>query len=125
MAVGAVCLVALAAWRGGFQPLAGFAAPQWIAIVYLGLGGAAVNFYLWVLALERTTPTRVASTITVNPLAASIVAALTLGEPIGLPLLAGIAAVAAGLWIASPQASDARPRAPARFRPPPSASTFT
>src|SRR5258708_5721785 len=28
MAVGAVCLVPLAAWRGGFQPLARFAAPQ-------------------------------------------------------------------------------------------------
>jgi drug/metabolite transporter (DMT)-like permease len=60
-----------------------------------------VTFYLWAFALERTTPTRVASTIAVNPVTASIVAALLLGEPIGLNLVAGVAAVFAGIWIAS------------------------
>ena len=61
----------------------------------------ALAFYLWAFALERTTPTRVASTITVNPVTAATVAALLLGEPIGLHLLVGIAAVCAGIWIAS------------------------
>ena len=53
------------------------------------------------LALERTTPTRVANTITVNPISASIVAAILIGEPIGLNLVVGIAAVLAGIWIAT------------------------
>jgi drug/metabolite transporter (DMT)-like permease len=101
MLVGALLLVIIAAARGGFAPLAAFNAGQWLGIVYLGIGGAALNFYLWVLALERTTPTRVANTITVNPIAASIVAALAIGEPIGLHLVAGVAAVALGIWIAS------------------------
>ena len=101
MLVGALLLVIIAAARGGFAPLAAFTAGQWLGIVYLGIGGAALNFYLWVLALERTTPTRVANTITINPIAASIVAALAIGEPIGLHLVAGVAAVALGIWIAS------------------------
>ena len=65
------------------------------------LGGGAAAFYLWIFALERTTPTRVANTMTVNPLAASILAAIVLGEPIGLNLIVGLVAVAAGIWIAS------------------------
>ena len=42
-----------------------------------------------------------ASTITVNPVTASAVAAFLLDEPIGLRLLVGVAAVGAGIWLAS------------------------
>ena len=56
---------------------------------------------LWVYALERATPTRVANTITVSPIAAALLGAVLLGEPIGVSLLIGIAAVALGIWIAS------------------------
>ena len=106
MGVGAAAL-ALVAWLGGgFVAVARFGPAEWAAIGYLGLFGAALVFYLWAFALERTTPTRVASTIAVNPLTASIVAALLLGERIGLNLLVGVAAVFAGIWIAS---SEPRP----------------
>jgi drug/metabolite transporter (DMT)-like permease len=54
-----------------------------------------------VYALERTTPTRVAATMTVNPVAASALAAVLVEEPVGLNLLAGVVAIAAGIWIAS------------------------
>jgi drug/metabolite transporter (DMT)-like permease len=101
MGVGAAAL-ALVAWRtGGFAAASRFGPAQWAAIGYLGVFGAALVFYLWAFALDRTTPTRVTSTITVNPVTASIVAALLLGEPIGLNLLVGVAAVFAGIWIAS------------------------
>ena len=36
--------------------------------------------FLWVLALERATPTRVANTITVNPIAAGLLAILAGAE---------------------------------------------
>ena len=49
----------------------------------LGVFGGAAAFYLWVYALERTTPTRVANTMTVNPIAASLLAAALIGEPLG------------------------------------------
>ena len=86
---------------GGFATAGRFGLPEWAAIADLGLFGGALTFYLWAFALERTTPTRVASTITVNPVTASMVAALVLGEPIGLHLLVGITAVGAGIWLAS------------------------
>jgi drug/metabolite transporter (DMT)-like permease len=43
----------------------------------------------------------VANTMTVNPIAASLVAAVLIGEPLGLNLLGGMAAVAVGISIAS------------------------
>jgi drug/metabolite transporter (DMT)-like permease len=101
MGVGAACLAILALAGGGLAASASFGAPQWTAVLFIGVFGAALNFYLWVWALERTTPTRVATTITVNPVSASILAAVILGEPIGLNLVLGIAAVFCGIWVAA------------------------
>jgi drug/metabolite transporter (DMT)-like permease len=106
MGVGALCLAILSLAGGGFVP-EGFGAPQWAAVLFVGIFGAALNFYLWVWALERTTPTRVATTITVNPVSASLLAAVIIGEPIGANLALGIAAVLAGIWIAATEAKVA------------------
>ena len=95
-------LNALIAWRsGGFDAVSAFGPAQWAAGLYLGLFAGALGFYLWVFALERATPTRVANTITVSPLAAAFLAAILIGEPIGVSLVIGVAAVGAGIWIAS------------------------
>jgi drug/metabolite transporter (DMT)-like permease len=101
MGCGGASLVVLAVLTGGFAVTREFAAPQWAAVGYLAALGGAAAFYLWILALELTTPTRVANTMAVNPLAASIGAALVLGEPIGLNVLLGIVAVFVGIWRAS------------------------
>ena len=52
---------------GSIAALSQFSTPQWIAGLYLGIAGGALAFILWVLALERASPTRVANTMTVNP----------------------------------------------------------
>jgi drug/metabolite transporter (DMT)-like permease len=101
MGVGAVALIAVAATTGRLAVLRDFGAPQWIAGVYLGIGGGALAFILWVLALQRASPTRVANTMTVNPLAAGLLATQLVGEPITLNLVAGLAAVFAGIWVAT------------------------
>jgi drug/metabolite transporter (DMT)-like permease len=101
MGVGALSLVLVSYWRGSFAPVADFEAPQWLAAVYLGAFGAALTFYLWAFALERTTPTRVAISVTVNPITASLVGAVLLDEPLRWNLVAGIVTVFAGIWIAT------------------------
>jgi drug/metabolite transporter (DMT)-like permease len=108
MGAGAICLVAVAALSGGFAVTRAFAPAQWIAVLYLGVFGGAAAFFLWVLALRMTTPTRVANTMTVNPIAASLLAALLVGEPIGWNLIVGLVAVAAGIWLASSGTPAAR-----------------
>jgi len=101
MSAGAVLLVAVAAARGGFAVTQSLSAVQWIAVIYLGAFGGAAAFFLWVLALQKTTPTRVANTMTVNPIAASLLAAIIVSEPIGWNLVVGLVAVGSGIWLAS------------------------
>ena len=101
MGAGATVLALIAWWSGGFAAAGRFGRAEWAAVGYLGAFGGALVFYLWAFALDRTTPTRVASTITVNPVTAAVVASAILGEPIGLNLVVGVTAVAAGIWIAS------------------------
>ncbi len=101
MGVGALFLVAVSSARGSFEPVAAFGQPQWLAVTYLGLFGSAVTFYLWAFALSRTTPTRVAISVTVNPITAALVGAVLLDEPIRWNLVIGLAAVALGIWIAT------------------------
>lgn len=107
MGFGAAASALLALSADGFtHAINGFAAKQWWAVACLGVFGGAAAFYLWVYALERTTPTRVANTMTVNPIAASLLAAVLIGEPLGANLLLGIGAVGAGIWLASTTRSD-------------------
>ncbi len=101
MGVGAACLILISCWRGSFTPVAFFGASQWLAAAYLGAFGSALTFYLWAFALERTTPTRVAISVTVNPVTASLVGAALLHEPLHWNLIGGIMTVFAGIWIAT------------------------
>jgi drug/metabolite transporter (DMT)-like permease len=101
MGAGAAALILVGSLTGSVAVLAGFGAPQWIAGVYLGVGGGALAFILWVMALERATPTRVANTMTVNPVAAGLLATQLVGEPITPNLVLGLVAVFTGIWIAT------------------------
>jgi drug/metabolite transporter (DMT)-like permease len=101
MGAAALCLLLWAVAIHGFDAAAHFKPTQWLAIAYLGVIGSAGAFILWVFALSRTSPTKTAVTITVNPVFASIVGAFAIGEGIGVNLIAGLAAVAVGIWIAT------------------------
>lgn len=107
MGAGALVLVLVGFAKGSFGALDHFTTAQWIAGLYLGAGGGALAFILWVMALARATPTRVANTMTVNPIAATLLAALLIGEPITPNLLIGLIAVFAGIWIATSEAKPA------------------
>jgi drug/metabolite transporter (DMT)-like permease len=101
MAVGAVALTLISLLTGDGARIGAFSWPEWLAAIYLAAGGGALAFFLWVYALQHASPTRVANTMTVNPIIAGFAAALLLGEPITLNLVAGLIAVGAGLWIAT------------------------
>ncbi|MGY4260397.1 drug/metabolite transporter (DMT)-like permease [Bradyrhizobium sp. USDA 4516] len=101
MGAGAAALVAVGSFTGSLATLREFGTSQWIAGLYLGIAGGALAFILWVLALERASPTRVANTMTVNPIAAALLAKQLVGEPITANLVVGLIAVFAGIWIAT------------------------
>ncbi len=101
MGVGAAALIIISAWQGGGAMLARFSSGEWLAAGYLAAGGGALAFFLWVYALRHASPTRVANTMTVNPIVAGLLAAAILGEPITLNVVVGLIAVCIGLFIAT------------------------
>jgi drug/metabolite transporter (DMT)-like permease len=101
MGCGAAVLVLAGLATGRLAVLAGLGAPQWVAALYLGIAGGALAFILWVLALQRATPTRAANTMTVSPIAAALLATVLVDEPITVNLLVGLVAVFVGIWIAT------------------------
>jgi drug/metabolite transporter (DMT)-like permease len=107
MGAGATVLIMVGLLTGSIVALKGLTPPQWIAGIYLGVGGGAAAFILWVLALARATPTRVANTMTVNPIAAALLATQLVGEPITPNLVVGLIAVFAGIWIATSEMKTA------------------
>lgn len=112
MTLGAVVLALASGLGGGYAALPVLDMHQWLALLYLGVFGGAVALLLWVYALGRTTPTRVAIAVCVNPLTASVVGATMLGEPLGWPLALGLVAVASGISLAAtdPRRSGGEPR---------------
>jgi drug/metabolite transporter (DMT)-like permease len=101
MGSGAAALAVVGLMTGRLAVLEGFGQAQWIAGAYLGVAGGALAFILWVMALQRASPTRVANTMTVNPIAAALLALQLVGEPITLNLAIGLVAVFAGIWLAT------------------------
>ena len=100
--------------------LAAIQMPPRIAIGYMALVATPVALLLWIFALNRATPTRVASTMAMHPVGASILAAIIVGEPIGLNLGLGVIAVLAGIWIATregrpPEQKNEQGQSPARI----------
>jgi drug/metabolite transporter (DMT)-like permease len=108
MAVGGAALVGISLVSGGAAKIAGFGMGEAVAAIYLAAGGGALAFFLWVFALQRASPTRVANTMAVNPLVAGLLAAGLLGEPFTFNLVAGLAAVFAGIWIATTEGPGPR-----------------
>jgi drug/metabolite transporter (DMT)-like permease len=65
----------------------------WLAILYIGVAGGAVSFFLYAWALGRASPTMIMIWLPLNPMAALVAGSLWLGEPLGVDIFAGLALV--------------------------------
>lgn len=99
--IGAFALLSAIVVGGDWSGFFSFSVQGWLAIAYLMTIGGAVTFFLWIWALEHTTPSRVAITVTMNPVAAVILGTFILSEPVTWRLLVGLAAIIAGITLAN------------------------
>jgi drug/metabolite transporter (DMT)-like permease len=100
-------LALLAAGEGFFGSLPHFTASGWLAVVFIGIS-SGIGYFLWLWALNHTTPTKVTVFLALSPITAAGLGALLLGEGISLMLFLGLACVVLGLWIAHWQGHPAR-----------------
>jgi drug/metabolite transporter (DMT)-like permease len=92
-------LAALAAGEGFFGSLPRFTSGGWLAVVFIGISSGG-GYYLWLWALNHTTPTKVTVFLALSPITAAGLGAFLLGENISTMLFLGLACVVFGLWIA-------------------------
>ena len=70
-----------------------------VMVAFLGVFGAALSFSLWTSALQRLSPTQVAVYINLNPISATLLAAVMLHEHLSVNFVLGFLAVATGVMI--------------------------
>jgi drug/metabolite transporter (DMT)-like permease len=92
-------LIFLALWEGAFTGWPGYSTTGWLAVVFIGLS-SGIGYFGWLWALRHAPATQVTIFLGLSPITAGIVGALLLAEPLSWPLMAGMAVVLAGLWLA-------------------------
>jgi drug/metabolite transporter (DMT)-like permease len=79
-------------------------------LVFLGVFGGALGFFLWTFALTRLTPTQVAVYINLNPLVAILLAAVLLAERLTIVFATGFGVVLLGVLLVNwPKRTEVAP----------------
>jgi drug/metabolite transporter (DMT)-like permease len=99
-------LAVLAAGEGFFGSLPCFTGSGWLAVVFIGIS-SGIGYYLWLWALNHTTPTKVTVFLALSPITAAGLGGLLLGERVSMMLFLGLACVVIGLWVAHLQGHTA------------------
>jgi drug/metabolite transporter (DMT)-like permease len=71
----------------------------WGAVLFLGIACSGLAYVAWYDALERLPASEVGALLYLEPLVAMVVAAVVLGEPVGVAMLAGGAVILLGVWL--------------------------
>jgi drug/metabolite transporter (DMT)-like permease len=97
MSAGALGLLVLWLLVDSSQGLPQLGSLQWMSILYMGIFGGALSFFLYAWALGQTAPTTTMILLPLNPIAALAAAALFLHEKLSLSLFFGLALVVVGI----------------------------
>ena len=95
--VASVLFLALLAVREGlFTRLPNFTPSGWLAVLFIGVS-SGLGYYLWLWALNHTTPTKVTIFLALNPITATFLGMLLLKEQPSFLDVVGLACVILGL----------------------------
>jgi drug/metabolite transporter (DMT)-like permease len=75
-------------------------AQAWGVTAFIGLS-SGVGYVLWLYALKHESPTRVTVFLALNPVTATLLGWLCLGEALAAASLGALTLIAAGLWLAT------------------------
>lgn len=99
MLASVVFLALIAAREGFFKTWPHFTLAGWLAVLFIGVG-SGIGYFLWLWALNHTTPTKVTIFLSLNPITAAGLGTFFLGEKLTVTLLVGITCVIVGLGVA-------------------------
>jgi len=96
---GAVALAPIAIWQGRSFAFARVSAVAWISLVYMALFSSVICYLIYYYALGYISASRVAAFSYLQPVIATLMAAVALRERVTLPLIAGGAVIFAGVFL--------------------------
>jgi drug/metabolite transporter (DMT)-like permease len=99
MLIGTALLLPAAMVEGLRETIGNLGGQTLWLVLFVGIPGGAVAFYLWTAALSRLSPTQVAVYVNINPLVATTLAAVLLDERLSLMFVLGFGAVVAGVLL--------------------------
>lgn len=96
---GAVLLAPILAWQAPGFPFAHVSVEGWSSLVYMAVFPSAVCYLIYYHALTRIPASRVAAFVYLEPVIATIMAIVFLGERITAPLVASGAVILGGVYL--------------------------
>lgn len=94
------CFLIPAALVEGLSPATIKVDPQITSLIlFLGICGGALGYFLWTFALARLTPTQVAVYINLNPMVATVLGAAILAEKLTVIFIVGFIMVLIGVLL--------------------------
>jgi len=103
---GVLALLPLAFASGALTHWPGFSREGWLAVIFLGTVGAAIQFSLFTWSLRWLLPSRAVIYLTLSPITAILLAGVMLGEAVTPVLIVGLAFVIAGIFVANWRDAD-------------------
>ncbi len=97
---GAVALLPWTLWEAARRPLAHVSAEAWLAAVYMALFPSVIAYLIYYHALARMTASRVSAFSYLQPVFASVMGVVILGENLGTPVIAGGLVILTGVYLA-------------------------
>jgi len=97
---GAMALLPLTVWEATHQPLAHVSAGAWLAAIYMALFPSVIAYLIYYHALAHMAASRLSAFSYLQPVFASIMGVVILGETLGAPVIAGGAVILAGVYLA-------------------------
>jgi drug/metabolite transporter (DMT)-like permease len=97
---GAIALLPLTLWELAHQPLAHVSTGAWLAAIYMALFPSVIAYLIYYHALAHMTASRVSAFSYLQPVFASIMGVVILGESLGAPVIAGGVVILAGVYLA-------------------------
>ena len=99
MIFGTLLLVPAVHFEGFSSALARMHTGTVILVLFLGIFGGAIGYFLWIFALTRLSPTQVAVYVNLNPMIATLLGATLLAERLTGIFIAGFVAVLGGVLL--------------------------
>ena len=103
---GVLALLPLAFASGRLAHWPQFSREGWLAVIFLGTVGAAIQFSLFTWALRWLPPSRAVIYLTLNPITAILLAGVMLREAVTPVLIVGLVLVIAGIFVANWRDAD-------------------